>query len=197
MKFSIIKSTMAAIAMTALVAGPASAEGEHVAPMKKLAAGKVAGWVANPVVIAALNAQNAKHASISQSDVDKLDKDWRAEVKAGGGAMTKMVLSNELSAYLKKVKAESEGLYTEIFVMDNKGLNVGQSDVTSDYWQGDEAKWQKTYSVGPDAIHVGKVSTDESSQALQSQLSLTIADPATGKAIGAITVGVNVELLIE
>lgn len=197
MKFSIIKSTMAAIAMTALVAGPASAEGEHVAPMKKLAAGKVAGWVANPVVVAALNAQNAKHASISQSDVDKLDKDWRAEVKAGGGAMTKMVLSNELSAYLKKVKAESEGLYTEIFVMDNKGLNVGQSDVTSDYWQGDEAKWQKTYSVGPDAIHVGKVSTDESSQALQSQLSLTIADPATGKAIGAITVGVNVELLIE
>ena len=111
--------------------------------------------------------------------------------------MTKAVLGNELSAYLKKVKAESEGLYTEIFVMDNKGLNVGQSDVTSDYWQGDEAKWQKTYSVGPNTIHVGKVSTDESSQALKSQLSMTISDPATGKAIGAITVGVNVEMLIE
>lgn len=197
MKLSIIKSTMAAIALTALVAGPASAEGEHVAPMKKLAAGKVAGWASNAIVVAAINAQNGKNASLSQDEIIKLDKTWRAEVKAGGGAMTKMVLSNELSAYLKKVKAESEGLYTEIFVMDNKGLNVGQSDVTSDYWQGDEAKWQKTYSVGPDAIHVGKVSTDESSQALQSQLSLTIADPATGKAIGAITVGVNVELLIE
>jgi len=37
MKLSIIKSTMTAIALTALVAGPASAEDEHVAPMKQLA----------------------------------------------------------------------------------------------------------------------------------------------------------------
>ena len=197
MKFSIIKSTMAAIAVAALVAGPASAEGEHVAPMKQLATGKVAAWASNAIVVAAINAQNGKNASLSQDEIMKLDKTWRAEVKAGGGDMTKAVLSNELSAYLKKVKAGAEGLYTEIFVMDNKGLNVGQSDVTSDYWQGDEAKWQKTYSVGPKAIHVGKVSTDESSQALQSQLSMTITDPATGKAIGAITVGVNVELLVE
>jgi hypothetical protein len=25
---------------------------------------------------------------------------------------------------------------------------VGQSDVTSDYWQGDEGKWQKTFGTG-------------------------------------------------
>jgi hypothetical protein len=197
MKLSIIKSTMTAIALTALVAGPASAEGEHIAPMKQLASTKVAGWASNPAVIAAINAQNAKHASLSQDDIVKLDNTWRAEVKSSGGTMTKTVLDNELSTYLKKVKAESQGLYTEIFVMDNKGLNVGQSDVTSDYWQGDEAKWQKTYSLGPKTVHVGKVSTDESSQALQSQLSMTITDPATGKAIGAITVGVNVEMLVE
>ena len=170
MKLSIIKSTMTAIALTALVAGPASAEGEHIAPMKQLASTKVAGWASNPAVIAAINAQNAKHASLSQDDIVKLDNTWRAEVKSSGGTMTKTVLDNELSTYLKKVKAESQGLYTEIFVMDNKGLNVGQSDVTSDYWQGDEAKWQKTYSLGPKTVHVGKVSTDESSQALQSQL---------------------------
>jgi hypothetical protein len=197
MKLSIIKSTMTAIALTALVAGPASAEDEHVAPMKQLASSKVAGWAANPVVVAALNAQNGKHASLTQDQIIKMDKAWRAEVKSSGGDMTKAVLGNELSAYLKKVKAESDGLYTEIFVMDNKGLNVGQSDVTSDSWQGDEAKWQKTYSMGPKTVHVGKVSTDESSQALQSQLSMTITDPATGKAIGAITVGVNVEMLVE
>ena len=105
------------------------------------------------------------------------------------------LLSNALSSYLKTVKAVSQGLYTEIFVMDNKGLNVGQSDVTSDYWQGDEAKWKKTYKVGPQAMHIGKVKTDESTQTLQSQLSLSIADPDSGQVIGAVTVGVNVEQL--
>jgi hypothetical protein len=84
-------------------------------------------------------------------------------------------------------------MYTEIFVMDNKGLNVGQSDVTSDYWQGDEAKWQKTYQVGPDAIHVSDVEQDESSQVFQAQVSVPVVDG--GQVIGAVTVGVNVDAL--
>jgi hypothetical protein len=79
--------------------------------------------------------------------------------------------------------------------MDAKGLNVGQSDLTSDYWQGDEAKWKKTYLVGPKAMHVGGVKTDQSTQTLQSQLSMAVVDPASGKVIGAVTVGVNVEQL--
>src|SRR3546814_10661759 len=81
--------------------------------------------------------------------------------------------------------------------MDDKGLNVGQSDVTSDYWQGDEAKWQKTYSVGPNAIFVDKVDQDESTQKFQTQVSMSVVDPASGKAIGAVTVGLDVEMLME
>ncbi len=189
------RTIFTAVALSALVAAPAAAENEHVAPMKELAAGKVKAWIADPVVIASIRAQNAAHASLAQEDIDRLDKAWRGEVKAGSGELTKKTLANQLSVYLKKVKADGQGLYTEIFVMDNKGLNVGQSDMTSDYWQGDEPKWQQTYSVGPDAIHIGKIAVDESSQILQSQLSLSIADPDTGKVIGAVTVGVNVEQL--
>jgi len=44
-------------------------------------------------------------------------------------------------------------------------------------------------------MHVGGVKTDESTQALQSQLSMSVVDPASGKVIGAVTVGVNVEQL--
>ena len=99
--------------------------------------------------------------------------------------------------YLKKVEADSQGLITEIFVMDDKGLNVGQSDVTSDYWQGDEAKWQKTYQVGPDAIHISDVEQDESTQRFQSQLSLPVVDPDTKKPIGAVTIGIDVENLLQ
>ncbi len=77
--------------------------------------------------------------------------------------------------------------------MDNKGLNVGQSDITSDYWQGDEAKWKKSYGAGMGAVHVGKIKQDESTQKFQSQVSVAISDG--GKVIGAVTVGVNVDEL--
>ena len=103
------------------------------------------------------------------------------------------VLGNSLSTFLKAKQAAGNGLYTEIFVMDNKGLNVGKSNITSDYWQGDEPKWQETYSKGAGSIHISEVEEDESTQTYQSQLSLPIVDPATQAVIGAITIGINVE----
>jgi hypothetical protein len=79
--------------------------------------------------------------------------------------------------------------------MDGKGLNVGQSDITSDYWQGDEAKWRKTFLVGPEAVFVDAVEKDESTQMLQSQVSVTIKDPTSGEPIGALTLGINLNAL--
>ena len=78
--------------------------------------------------------------------------------------------------------------------MDAKGLNVGQSDVTSDYWQGDEAKFQKSFGAGAGAVFVDEAEKDESTQMLQSQASMTIVDE-TGAPIGAITVGINLDKL--
>ena len=152
-------------------------------------------WINNDVVINAIKSQNEKHATLKQEDINKLDKSWRAEVDASSSPLISSILSNELSDYLKSVQEKSSGLYTEIFVMDNKGLNVGQSAVTSDYWQGDEAKWKKSYGQGQGAVHIGEVEQDESTQLYQSQLSLPIIDPAKQTPIGAITIGINVEEL--
>lgn len=162
----------------------------------KLAAhgrGEFPVWLNNATVVDAVRAQNAKNAAITESEIDVRDKQWRAETKSGSGPLIDATLNNALSAYLKKVKEDGQGLYTEIFVMDNKGLNVGQSDVTSDYWQGDEAKWQKTFKIGAEAVHVSEVEQDESTQAFQAQVSMPIVDG--GEVIGAVTVGVNVDAI--
>jgi len=190
-------SAVALLLFSAVPADVQAAGDDYVAPMKALAKDKVQSWISNPVVINAIKAQNAAHASFSQGQIDKLDKQWRAETKSGSKPLINKVLSNQLSAFLKKIQDDSKGLYTEIFVMDNKGLNVGQSAMTSDYWQGDEAKWQKTFQAGPGAIHIGKVSQDESTQRFQSQLSMAITDPVTNQVIGAVTVGVDVEQLLH
>jgi hypothetical protein len=109
--------------------------------------------------------------------------------------MIDAVLGNALSQFLQQQQGAAGGVVTEIFVMDNRGLNVGQSEITSDYWQGDEAKWQKTYQAGADALFIDEVEMDESTQAFQSQLSMSIVDPASGEVIGAITVGINIDAL--
>lgn len=166
---------------------------DHVGPITDYVKANVATWLSDPVVIGAINEQNAAHAGLSQADIDALDKQWRAEVEAGSKPLIDKVTGNALSTFLAARRADAGGMITEAFIMDNKGLNVGQSDVTSDYWQGDEAKWQKSFGAGAGAIFVDEVEKDESTQTLQSQVSVTISDPTTGQAIGAITLGIDVE----
>ncbi|SBS26647.1 hypothetical protein MSP8887_04264 [Marinomonas spartinae] len=166
---------------------------EFEGQLTELANTQVRELVSSPKVIEAVEVQNQRNAPLSQSDIDNLDQQWRAEVSSADQPLISKVLGNPLSAYLMSAQEKSDGLYTEIFIMDNKGLNVGQSSVTSDYWQGDEAKWQQTFLKGSGAIYVGDVEEDESTQTFQSQISYTISDPKTGEAIGAITVGVNID----
>ncbi len=158
---------------------------------------EIKAWVQTPMIIEAVKAQNEAHKDIEHNTIQQLDQQWRAETSASDKPLIDKVLSTSLSQHLKEVKESSKGSYTEIIIMDNKGLNVGQSDITSDYWQGDEDKWKKTYLVGPDAVEIGDVDMDESSHSFQSQISVPIVDPETNKVIGAATVGVFVNSLLE
>ncbi|MBG6146550.1 hypothetical protein IWQ48_003353 [Labrenzia sp. EL_13] len=183
-----------ATAIGFLFAGAASAN-EFESELKTLATGKIAEIASSSEVVAAIKAQNGETGSFDQAKIDELDKTWRAEAEAVDQPMIDAILDKPLSGYLAEVQEGSDGLFTEIFVMDGKGLNVGQSDVTSDYWQGDEAKWKDTYSAGKGAVHISELEEDDSTQTLQSQVSVTVVDPASGEAIGAVTFGVNVENL--
>lgn len=190
-----VLSAMVAGAFMIGVQSPVLAAQDHVELIRSKVLTQAKALASDPRVVAAVEAQNRKSAGLGQPDIDRLDKQWRSETAANSRPLIDSVLANELSQFLGKVKTDGRGLYTEIFVMDNKGLNVGQSDVTSDYWQGDEAKWQKTYGAGANAILIDDVEFDESSQSFQSQLSLPVVDSGSGEVVGAITIGVNVDLL--
>jgi hypothetical protein len=190
MKKHALTSVIAILAMT----GFAHAN-QFEAELSALAKGQIAEIAAAPEVVGAVKAQNAETAGYDQAKIDELDTTWRAQADAADQPMIDAALDSEVSGYLMDVQDGSDGLFTEIFVMDAKGLNVGQSDVTSDYWQGDEAKWQQTFSVGADAIHISELEEDESTQTVQSQVSVSVVDPDSGEVIGAVTFGVNVDKL--
>ena len=189
------RSLLGGVAVAFLATG-ALAAGPHEAPMRQFAKSTVKAWITNPTLIRAIKAQNKRHANLTQLDIIRLDKRWRAETDSASRPLIKRVLATALSKFLVRAKFRTQGLVTEVFVMDNKGLNVGQSDVTSDYWQGDEAKWKMTYLRGPGALFIDEVDKDESSQTFQSQLSMSIIDPETGEVIGSITVGMDVSAFL-
>jgi len=156
---------------------------------------RLQSWLHSPVLIEAINQQNTRHTGLTDADIDAMDKDWRSQAKNGGGPLIDDVLGRQASTYLASRKKESGDLITEVFVMDNKGLNVAASDATSDYMQGDEAKWKKTYGQGIGQIFVDDIEFDESSDTFQCQVSATVVDPDSGQAIGAVTFGINVDEL--
>lgn len=178
-----------------LAAAPALAADDFTPALQDYLASDIAPWAADPVLVAAILAQNAVTGGYDQAKIDALDQEWQATVGTGGNALVAGVLTGPAADFLRAKVAESGGTVTEAFVTDAKGLNVAASDMTSDYWQGDEDKFLKVFPA-PDGVFISDVELDESTQRYQGQISLTITDPATGAAIGTLTVGVDAESLI-
>ncbi|SMC63785.1 hypothetical protein [Rhizobium sp. RU36D] len=187
----------AAFLSVVIALGPTAngAEQGHVPAVRAFVETDVRPWIRDPLLIGAIQQQNARHATLSDADINELDRQWRAGFEGTGHSiMIDIVAENVLSEMLRQKLSGSGGRIAEILVMDNRGLIVGATDMPSDFWQGDEDKFQKSFDAGPDALFIDVIEKDESSQALQSQASLTISDDG-GKPIGAITIGVNIDAL--
>ena len=194
MKSILFTAAFTTAAFTVLAA-PALAD-DYQPAMESYLQTEIINWMNNPVLIEAIKTQNSRTAGFDQSEIDTLDLTWRAEVGSSTSQIISGVIENEAANFLRQQLDASGGVISEIFVMDAHGLNVAASDVTSDYWQGDEAKFQKTYDIGPGAVHYGDVEFDESSHTYQGQISVVILDPDSSQPIGAMTIGVNAEALI-
>jgi hypothetical protein len=86
---------------------------------------------------------------MEQARIDALDLAWRAEIGSAATPTIDPVLQSAAAEFLRSRVDASGGRITEVFIMDQHGLNVAASAMTSDMWQGDEAKFTETYSVGP------------------------------------------------
>jgi hypothetical protein len=104
----------------------------------------------------------------------------------------KQVLDNDCAKYLHSLQ-KTRPYLAEIFVMDNLGANVATTNRTSDYWQGDEAKFQKAMNKGAGAIVIDALKFDESARA--ELIQVTVPVMLQEEAIGAVTFGINPKLL--
>jgi hypothetical protein len=172
------------------LAGPAAAAERVPASYVE----QVRAWSIDPTTLITIRAWNKTHAQLTQADIDRLDQDWRKQTQGEQKPLIARILGAPLSGMLLRHQADSGGELIEAFVVNNRGLNVGQSAITSDYWQGDEAKFTESFGRGPDAVHYGEVEVKDSGRRAQ-QVSLTITDPETGQPIGAITAEFDLDLI--
>ena len=177
--------TMIVAMIFILSCGVAMAE-EAPQKVKDLANSALAKLGTDPIIVSAVKAENAKGKTLDQ--IKAMDAKWKAT--PGIADYMQALSDSECGKHIRKI-ANSTPFYAEIFIMDNQGANVSMTDKTSDYWQGDEAKFQKSYNAGKGAVFVDDVEFDDSVQAYLCQVSVPVMDGA--EAIGAITIGIDVE----
>ncbi len=176
-----------------------SSEGDQIPirAIERIAQNRYVEWAANPVVIEAVREANSKPAR-TLGEIIQLDNKW-----IRGTFDSKWLgelLDNPCARYLKQLRDENGGeggMYSEIFLMDRQGCIVAESKKTSDYWQGDEDKFVRAFADGEGAIFIDEADYDESTQTSLIQVSLPVIDPDTEKAIGVMTIGLNVGVLFE
>lgn len=176
------------IILIILLFGFVMAFGAEKAPQKivDFAKSNLVKWGTDPIIVKAVKEENAKGKTLDK--IKEIDKKWIAT--PGIDEFMKSLLENECGKYLRQLQ-KTAPFYAEIFVMDNQGANVCMSDKTSDYWQGDEDKFIKSYNDGKGDIHISDVIFDKSSQTYLVQVSIPVKDG--NKVIGAITIGIDVD----
>ncbi len=186
------RNSIAASALIALLASSSALAGGHEAKIQNYIDKNIRGWLGSAEIINAVDQQNLDNLGLTDAKISVLDTRWRKEKLRGGGSLISSKMDNDLSTFLRGIKAASGGVITEIFIMDNHGLNVGQTNGTGDYNQGDEGKWQKTYLVSKNAVFIDEVEEDGGLNVAQTNLSVARDN---GFLLGAVTVGINVDAL--
>jgi hypothetical protein len=172
---------MMLIPLIALIALSGQAEPTAGARVKDIAHARVTlaqGIARDSSIRSAVSASNAR---VEPPDlVRRRDALWIANPR---DPLRQEIVQAPCSAKVREM-VKDDPVVVEAFVMNDRGTLVCSIAETSDYWQGDEAKWQRTFVEGKDAF-VEEPAFDASSGKYAIQLSVPIAE--AGKRIGAVT----------
>lgn len=162
----------------------------------------------DPRIITAVH--EANHQPTSQEQIALLDKQWAHELTLNISGLAVSLQQSALSRYLRTWQQQFSGQVAEVMLVDQQGRNVAISEITSDYWQGDEAKFQQAMQEAQ-PYYFDTVSFDASTQRFLVHLSIPLYDkktddntPGTNEnplvpapPIGMLMLGIDVELSLQ
>jgi hypothetical protein len=138
---------------------------------------------ADPELLRAVAAKNAVRESME--DVKRKDREWMDNPRYP----LRAELNGSPCAQRLRELTKDDPIIVEAILMDAQGANVCVSRETSDYWQGDEPKFHRTFSADRE-VFVDEPAFDASSATYAIQLSVLVRD---GKVkVGALTLSMRV-----
>lgn len=175
--------TLAAIFLVSIFSWQASCVETGEARFFEMGKRELSMIAADSSILKAVREQNKKNTLEKTKSIDELWLKGKVEK-----ALLDTLMNNQCALVLKKF-TKTFPYIVEAFVMDKYGANVCMLNKTSDYWQGDEAKFVKAYAAGKGGIFVDKVRFDVSTQIYSTQVSVPVLEDH--EAIGAITFGIQ------
>ncbi|MDP8259766.1 MAG: ATP-binding protein [Candidatus Gygaella obscura] len=150
----------------------------------------------SPMWHQAITDQNLSYRGKPQEEITEIlkanDIEWFKANK--DSSFLKSYLDSSLGKRLKRlIDADKNTL--EIFLTDRYGGLVAASSKTSDFYQADEAWWQKAYNNGKGAVVIEDISFDES----VGQMTLDIAVPyvGNGEVLGVCKTVLNIQQIFS
>jgi hypothetical protein len=156
------------------------------AKVREIAAARVAladRIAVDPSLQAALADKNASEETVEQ--IQRKDRDWIAGTRP---ELRRSVTQGACAERLRELVKE-DPFVMEAFLMDGRGGLVCATRETTDYYQGDEAKWERTYQEGR-RVFVDEPALDASVGVYAIQLSVLVS--ASGARAGALTLTLKV-----
>ena len=126
---------------------------------------------------------NEKNRDLSDSTINRLDERWQQT--EGIDDFIKPFITNDTALFLVAFQEEND-VFSEIFVTDKKGLIIGETNKTSDYFQADEEWWVQTFNEGKGKEFYGEIEYDESSRSEAIPIYMPVLDPDSQEVIGVI-----------
>jgi hypothetical protein len=178
-----------ALAVAVLIGlGPIAYQGYRANQATNAAIAEITRLSANSSLVDAIIVQNAQTYRLKANDIAALDRQYQADVKTQSGIATEL-MARAPSQMLKDYAERAQDRIVLIMLMDKAGLNVADSRLTHDYWQGDEEKFTQTLPLGPGAVHWGAAERDDVTGRVMHMVARTVIDPKTGEPIGVIAIG--------
>ncbi|HSX52339.1 MAG TPA: transporter substrate-binding domain-containing protein [Cellvibrio sp.] len=165
--------------------------------IKELLVRKIERWKRLPKLESLLKERNLVTRRFTKQEITERDKKWREAFAKDDFSYSIDMVNQELSAHLREIKKQSQDMITEIIITDARGLNFAISDMTSDYWQGDEEKFTEVFSKPATTMHFGEINYDESSKRFQLHLSVPLYTEEKFEPLGVMVFGVDVEKVLS
>lgn len=129
----------------------------------------------------------------SLSEILNLDARWQALAPRYHSEMARLVASQEASLAMSNWQKNHGSMVTEVMLTNSIGTLVAMSRLSSDFWQGDELKFERHIREDARNLYVSPIYYDASTSRFQVTVSKPVIVAGRWLPAGVLIIGLDVE----